>query len=274
MKKVLLAFDGTNFPEAALEFLRHLHQLSPLMLTGVFAPLVSISGTWSYASAGTGGPVIPLSEEDEADDLKQNIARFEAACAAAGIPYRVHRAYFDLALPTLRKESRFADLLVLSSGSFYNGTLFTAPFLYLREAMHDAECPVLVLPDNSTLPRRNIIAYDGSAASVFAMKQFAYILPELAANETVVAYASTDPDAPLPESALVEELVAQHYRCNTLRKIGIGTRRLFEDWVGGFRDAVLVTGSFGRNALSELFHESASADVIRAHQLPVFIAHR
>ena len=43
----------------------------------------------------------------------------------------------------------------------------------MRTAVHDAECPVLIVPEDCPFPVNVILAYDGSDDSVFAMKQFA-----------------------------------------------------------------------------------------------------
>src|SRR6478735_11204086 len=115
MKKILLAFDGTNSSEGAFEFARRLNELSPILLTGVFLPQVEVANLWSYAD-GVGSPLmIPLVEAGDSELILENIARFEERCKHSGIEYRVHKDLFDLALPELKKESRYADLLILGS---------------------------------------------------------------------------------------------------------------------------------------------------------------
>jgi hypothetical protein len=36
----------------------------------------------------------------------------------------------------------------------------------------------------------------------------------------------------------------------------------------------LVTGSFGRSAMSDVFAKSFPAELIREHRVPVFVAHK
>ena len=80
MKKVLVAFDGSNFSEGAFEFARRLNELEPILVTGVFMPQVEYANLWSYAAAANanvGTSYIPLIEEEESDLVKLNIERFE-----------------------------------------------------------------------------------------------------------------------------------------------------------------------------------------------------
>ncbi|GAB4092559.1 adenine nucleotide alpha hydrolase family protein [Flaviaesturariibacter terrae] len=275
MKKVLLLFDGLNFSEETIAFVRHLHLLSPVLATGFFAPVVSLANVWSYAAAGeTSAAIPPLLEEEEEQQMQQHKKRFEELCQASRIPYRVHEAVNDLALPALRHESRFADLLVMSGEAFYNGILFARPSHYLRQALHDTECPVLVLPNKAELPASVLVAYDGSRESVYALKQFAYLFPELARMPTTIVHAAKGSDKAIPEAALIEELAGVHFKNATYQQLAGTNREELRTWMENRHDTLLVAGSFSRNWLSELFRNSFCGDLIQSHRLPVFIAHR
>jgi hypothetical protein len=79
MKKIILAFDGTNFSEGAFEFARRLNELQPVLLAGVFLPQTQLADLWSYA-VGVYGPSIPLIDSNETELVQQNIERFEKLC--------------------------------------------------------------------------------------------------------------------------------------------------------------------------------------------------
>jgi hypothetical protein len=214
MKKILLAFDGTNFSEAVFEFVRKLNEAAPVFAVGVFLPQVDYANSWSYAaaaSAGMGVPYIPLIEDEESEAIQKNIERFEELCQTNGIAYRVHKDVFDLALPELKKESRFADIVILGGEIFYRGVPESTQFDYLRDALHSMESPVLIVPEHYHFPDNNVLAYDGSEESVYAMKQFAYIFPELAVNPTVLVWAESE-DKEFPSRPQITELITQHYQ--------------------------------------------------------------
>lgn len=274
MKKILLAFDGGHFSKGAFEFARRLNAMEPVLLTGVFLPQTDYSNLWSY-SAGTGGHLlIPMLEDDDVMEVEENIEQFETACNHNGIEYRVHKYFTDFALPGLKKETRFADLLILGCETFYENLNKRSQSDFLRDALHEAECPVLVVPEEFTFPEKNILAYDGSDSSVFAMKQFAYIFPEFTGNATMLVYANTGKEKGLPDEAAIEELAARHYQNLDLFTLDINPEKYFINWVSENKGSVLVCGSFGRSAFSQLIKKSFVSNIICERKLPVFIAHR
>jgi nucleotide-binding universal stress UspA family protein len=277
MKKIILAFDGTHFSEGAFEFARRLNELQPLLLTGVFLPQAELANMWSYASyAGgvAGNAFIPLVEEADAEIVKRNIERFEKLCQHNGIDYRVHKDFYGLAIPELKKESRYADLLILGSEAFY-ASPGTQPLSdYLQDALHDVACPVLLVPEQFEFPESIILSYDGSEDSVFAIKQFAYLFPELSNRETVLVYASEDEDSDFPDKIQMEELVARHFSDLTLFKLDANPKKYFDTWMMDKKTAMLVSGSYGRSGISRLFKKSFIKEILAGHRLPVFIAHQ
>jgi len=275
MRKILLAFDGSHYSKGAIEFAGRLNKKNPILLTGAFLPQVDYANLWSYSGGGTADKLfIPLVEDEDAESVQQNIKRFENYCIDNGIEYRVHKGFLDFALPELKKESRFADLLIISSGTFYEQAGVETPNEYLKEALHKVECPVLVVPENPVFPESNILSYDGSESSAYAIKQFAYLFPEFTENETVLVYAREKGDEELPDELNIQELVARHFPNLALFKLEANPKRYFSSWLLEKKGAILVSGAFGRSDLSRLFRKSFITDVIRDHRLPVFIAHK
>lgn len=273
MKKILLAFDGSHFSEGAFEFARTMNEMEPILLLGVFLPQANYANLWSYAGAAEGSVYIPLLESDEAEEVQQNIEKFKRMCAKNDIDYRVHKELLDFALPELKKETRFADLVILGSESFYANISSGAPNDYLKEAIHAAECPVLIVPEKFDFPESTILAYDGSESSVFAIKQFAYLFPQLCNNKTLLVYANGGNEN-FPNETYIEELAARHFKNMTLYKLEIDPKKYFATWINEKKSSMLVSGAYGRSSISQLFKKSFVTDVIGEHQLPVFIAHR
>jgi len=273
MKKIILAFDGTHFSEGAFEFARRLNEISPILLTGVFLPQTELANLWSYAD-GAPGISIPLVEPAEAVMTEENIKRFEKLCKDNMIDYRVHKDYFDFVMPELRRESIYADLLVLGTETFYENMGTGFPNDYLRDALHDLACPVLLVPEKFDFPESIILGYDGSEDAVYAIKQFAYLFPELVDKETMLVYANDDTKSDFPDKKEIEELVIRHFRNLSLNKLEINPRKYFSAWMLGKKSALLVSGSYGRSGFSQLFRKSFVKDIISDHRLPVFIAHK
>lgn len=274
MKKIILAFDGAHFSEGAFEFARHLNEKQRILLTGVFLPQVSYANLWSYASPAPGTLSIPLVEESDQEAIEKNIGQFESLCDKNGIDCTVHKDFFNLALPELANETRFADLAILGSETFYAGLGVERPNEYLKDILHAAECPVMVVPEKFHFPTSNILAYDGSESSVFAIKQFAYLFPSLLYNETLLVSIQKEDDGAIPHEEYAEELVSRHFSRLTVLKLKKERQKDFTEWIHGRKNPVIVTGAFGRSFFSQLFKKSFISEVIREHKLPVFITHR
>ena len=165
-------------------------------------------------------------------------------------------------------------MVIFSAELFYKGVVETSQFDYLRDALHAAECPVLIVPEDYDFPDNNILAYDGSEDSVFAIKQFAYVFPELAKNKTLLVYTQEDEEKDFPSKGNIVELATQHYPDLTLYKMELDPKKYFDAWIRERKAALLVSGSFSRPAVSQLFKKSFVAKIIKEHKVPVFIAHR
>ncbi len=274
MKKILIAFDGSHFSKGAFEFARMLNEKTPILLTAAFLPNIYYANLWSYAGSINDPGFIPLIEGEQEEAVSKNIKHFESLCIANHIEFRIHKDFEDLAVTGLKSETRFADLLLLGSQSFYKNIGTSEPNVYLQESLHRVECPVLVLPEEYDFPKTNILAYDGTEHAVFAIKQFAYIFPELACNPTLLVFANKHADKKLPDEQNIEELADRHYRDLTISNLDIDPAKEFVSWMSNKKGALLVCGAFGRSGISLAFKKSFISNVIAEHHFPVFISHR
>lgn len=275
MKKILLAFDGSNFSEGAFEFVRRLNDIQPVLVTGIFVPQAAYSNASNYSQMSAfAGAYVPLADDEDTEVVEKNIDHFEDLCQKNGIAYRIHKNFIDFALPELKKESRFADVLIISGELFYKRLIELDHYDYLRNLLRVSECPVLVLPEHYKFPVNNILAYDGSEEAVYALKQFAYLFPELAVNKTLLVYAQDKDERSFPSKDYIVELANQHYKDLTFYKLDINPGKYFSTWIKNEKAPILISGSFGRSALSQIFKKSFVAEIIRDHKVPVFIAHK
>jgi len=274
MRKILLAFDGVHFSEGAFEFARQLNEKNPIFLTGTFLPQVNYANLWSYAD-GIGGPLfIPVQDDSEIEKIEENIRKFQSMCQKHSIEYTVRKDFSDLALPALKKESRFADLLILGSETFYQHVGSGDPNNYIKEVLHDVECAVIIIPEKFEFPILNILAYDGTNSSVFAIKQFVYLLPEFLDNRTLLIYANEEITHDIPNEPHIEELVSRHFNDLTVTKLNLDPKDRFANWLNKKKAAILICGSFSRSTFSEIFNKSFISEIIKAHKFHVFIAHK
>lgn len=275
MKKVLLAFDGSNYSEGAFDFANELNKRHGILLVGVFISKIDYASLWSYAGPGTAGTLfVPKITLEDKEAVRKTIEKFENKCKKNDIQYRIHENYESLGIEALTKESRFADLLILGSQTFYNDYDEKNISEYLKEALHEVECPTVVVPEHYTFPKSNIIAYDGSKSSVYAIKQFIYLFPELLNNKTVLVYSKFDQVYEVPDQILIEELALKHFSNLTIYKNNAEPSTYFNSFLLERKNAILITGSYGKSGLGSLFHKSFLSEIIKEHIIPVFVTHK
>ncbi len=274
MKKIVILFDGQNFSRAAFDFAARLNEQNPVLLAGVFLPSVDYT-KMVYYLGGIDGAMLNAEMEIEADEkaMEANIAVFKELCVANNIEHRVHATIKGTILEGITHETRYADLVILSSDLFYRNLGDRGRNRQLEKTIHLAECPVVVLPEQYTFPESIILAFNGSESSMFAIKQFAYLFPELSGLRTMVVYA-TRKTADMPDFDYIKEYAARHYPDLTFFKLAVDPDEYFNTWITDVKASMLVAGAFGRSVLSESFFHSFTEDIISTHKLPVFIAHK
>ena len=276
MKKIIIALDGDHFPQGAFEFAKSINLKNEILLAGVFLSPVDYSKLMAYTAGVDGVAVMPewLMKNDDDEIINKNIELFEDACVADGLHYRVHKENNLMALASLVEESRFADLLLISSELFYKNIGAAQPNYYLEEVLKRSECPVMLIPENYKQPSQILLSYDGGESAMFAIKQFAYLFPELVNMETTLLSVTEDKPEELPEYAMVTELLTGHYPNLQLQNVKISGKKLFIEWLALQPNSFIVMGAFSRSMFSELFKKSFARNVIQDIKMPLFVSHK
>jgi hypothetical protein len=274
MKKIIISLDGQHFPKGAFEFIKSINLDNKILLAGVFLSPVDYSKLLAFTGLD-GFTIMPEWLVKNEDDVlvNKNISLFKEACIAEGIEFRIHKDTDLMAISSLIEETRFADVLLISSDLFYANVSKQQPNFYLEEVLKKTECPVMLIPENYDEPAQVVLAYDGNESAVFAIKQFACLFPELAKKETVLLSIIQHEDE-MPEYSLVTELVSRHYPNLKVQSLHLKQKKDFATWLSDKPNSVVVMGAFARSTLSQLFKKSFATDVIHDIKMPLFIAHK
>jgi hypothetical protein len=273
MKKILLLCDVNNFPTGAFEFIKNLHSSEPLLLTGAFFHSINYDLILPTAFAFNPDPVIAYTDKD-LKAVANNIDLFEEKCKAEGIEYRTHEESNEFKIADVIKETRFADLAILSEEVFCAHLDPDQPNFYMEQILHKAECPVLLVPENCSSINNVAIAYDGEKESMLALKYFCYLLPNLTQNPATIFYLGNQEDNfEIPDLAYLEEYAARHFTLLTVKNLHLHKKNYFNDWIGQKENTLLIAGSFNRSSLSNLIRKSFVEKTIEQHKVPIFIAH-
>lgn len=272
MKKALLVTDGLHDISHIGNFIIRLHREAPICLTAAFLPQIVIANTWTYAYPLSAFYVPPIDDND-ISSVDDTIAYFKQRCTTNGIAAKICRELKKDALPIVRRESRFADFLLLNNADYYNSLSFSTPNDYLRETLHAVECPVILIPEEAEYPETTILAYDGSASSAYAIRSFTTLFPHWCQLPAMLIYLSEHGDRHLPYQDKILDLAEAHFPNLTVRCISGKSPNEDEQWLKTKRP-ILVSGSFGRSGLSQLFRRSFAASLAEGKKIPLFIAHQ
>lgn len=245
MQKIVILLSGRHFSEGAFEFIKKMRSEAPLKLTAVFLP------EWVPSPIGA--------SEDEA----ANMARFEWLCGQYRIDVKMCADREDFILSRISRESRFADLLIVGMEDFHKNEM---------DFLHEAECPVLLVPEKIYLPEHIILSYDGSASSVFAIRQFASLFPDLCKKETVLVYEGKRVD--LPYGSYLKELTDRYFPSLSYLRLDPEDDECFNSWVQEISRPMVVAGSFGPAGTFPLFRKGFISELIDQNQLLVFLARK
>jgi hypothetical protein len=273
MKQILIIGAGHQFPKGPFAFLRSIRESEGVHARGLFFRPVDYP---ALAAAGAGNDNVPFLEleDNEKEVIAQDKALFARQCEQSNIPYSLHANDCQWDKDLFIRESRFADLILISGEHFYADTDNSQPNAYLREALHHSECPVLVVPENFKTIQHLFMAYDGSRESIYAIKQFCNLFPSLIDLPTEILYIHEDAREPIPDLENLQQFTRLKFDCMSFSKLRFNAAEYFSTWISEKKNVLLISGSFGRSALSYIRKRSFVEEIIHNHQLPVFIAHR
>jgi nucleotide-binding universal stress UspA family protein len=273
MKKVLFVSDGKNLPKGTFEFIKLLNETERILLTSVF--YLSVDGrilipTAIYPDFGLMAGMV----EDESENVSNTVKLFKEDCLKNGIEYRLHDEGKLWNLNEVAKESRFSDLLVISEELFFSSCGPKQPNHFLRQVLHCAECPVIAIPEDFSGIQKVLVAYNGEADSLFALRSFVMLFPALSNLETDVVFVEEYENENIPNLEYLEEYAARHLTNLNIKKLHFDSSEYLVNAMGYNKNCLLIAGAFNRSNLSNLFKGSFVEKIIKEHRLPVFIAHK
>ena len=272
MKQVLFVGAGQEFPKGPFAFLKSMQQAEMVHARALFFKPVDQASLMAVAMSSGLTPILQLDEKEE-ETIAIHKALFAKECEQNNIRYSIHRSDQPWDRDLLVRESRFADLILISGELFFADAGTRQPNAFLQETLHAAECPVLIVPETFRSIEHIFIAYDGSRESCYAIKQFSYLFPQLDELPTEVLYVKDESSQLIPDIENLRQFTRLKFNSMGFSKLHFKAAEYFATWIGERKHVLLVTGSFGRSPFSYLARHSFVEDVIRDHQLPIFIAH-
>lgn len=270
MQKIIFVCDGDNYSHEAFEFIKLLHQQEPVWVKGIFFSSVEINEL-IYASYFLGG--YNNVQDSERGIPPQVTERFVNQCKTNHIQHLVkeesatswNRTFWE-------KESRFADLMIISQKMLCNNIDMQQPNVYLLELLRWTDCPILAVPEKKLSIEQIVGAYDGSRECMHALTAFCKTLPQYTHLPASFVYIKDENSDAIPDLALLEEYTNAHFKNAAIKKLHWEHKKLFTTWVECHKNALIITGSFGRSAVSNFLQKSFAEQLIREQTAPIFIS--
>ncbi|HEY1870650.1 MAG TPA: hypothetical protein VGG71_06295 [Chitinophagaceae bacterium] len=272
MKKILMLCDGDNFPSGATRFIRQMRDIEPIYVKGLFINPIDVLEMMPVGFIPIPGPYERLQEQEKLL-VKKSQDQFIDAFENAGIKYEIHPHIGEWNRELFVKESRFADLVVISEELFCANSSEIQPNFYMIEALRSSESPVVVVPEKFKRIDHLAFAYDGGKECMFAIKQFTYLFPNLTDLPSEFVHIKNEATDEIPERSLLGEYTFSHFEAQHTSKLHFDPKKYLTAWLGTRKNVFLVSGSFSRSAVSNVFKKSFADHVIAEHSCPILIAH-
>lgn len=278
MENILLALDATNIDMSALDFACYLGRLTRSKVTGVF--LENLVADEKPVLAKMHGVRYLDWEIDESSPemqekrrcIEANIALFSEACEKRSVGYAIHRND-GVPAKEMITESRFADVIVTDAATSFKKVFEGSPTHFVKDLLKDAECPVIIAPERFDAIDEIVFTYDGSASSVFAMKQFTYLFPELEDKKVTVFHVNEEAVWSEDEKKQLTSWVKNHYSAVGFDSRGGDATYELLAYLFLKKNIFIVMGAYGRSAFSRYFKHSTADILLKTITQPIFIAH-
>lgn len=279
MEKIIVAIDGLNYKPSVAEFAISFTLRMHSHLVGIFLHDATYHSYKIY-DTDTGRLMSTEDiEKGEARDQqlrKEAIQQFKDACMLHKIPHTV-REDKGTALPELIRESLYADLLIINSGEQFNQYPTSRPSTFIRELLEAVQCPVILAPDEAYPVHKAVLLYDGSPASVYAIRRFCDQAPKYTTTPFAVEVLSVKKPGEslhLKDNKLIREYLKRHFPKAVFTAVNGDVRLkipalLKKDDPG----TIIVLGAYQRGMISRWFRPSMADVLLSTLSLPLFIAH-
>ena len=278
MKKIIAAFDGLDFNLATLDYAAYLTKESQAHLVGVFLEDMvrhsySVVDITHFEGGDFDKHLQELNQKDK-EEQKESIGKFEEYCHRESISYSIHRDR-NVAAQELLKESIYADLLVINRNETMTRYEEAPPARFVKDILHDVQCPVLVVPERFQPFDKIIFLFDGAPSSVYAMRMFSYLFtPFRNLDIEILTVNTTDENLHIPDNRLIKEFIKHYYSKAEYQILrGFPQDEIIRHLHHEKGVPLIVSGAYRRSRLSRMFRTSLADHIMRQTDFPLFIAH-
>lgn len=275
MEKVIVLLDGLKVDINTARFACYLARLTHSKLTGVLIESSALKKDKVLVKADASDVLLRtiLDRKTDEDIEKlwiENVNFFEDITEEEGVEAFIEA---DKTLSTFNvlEETRFADILILDAKAFYNAS-GDEPNHFVKQILQEAECPVVIAPDNFQPIEDVVFCYNGMKSSVFAMKQFIYLFPQLKSNRAKLITIADRHEVSEEDEQTIADWLRYHFNDVEFIKLKGDALNAFFNYLQKKENDFVVMGAYGKGLLTTFFESDTEGktDVVK---VPLFISH-
>jgi nucleotide-binding universal stress UspA family protein len=279
MEKILLVINAHKPDVQAIRFACGIAKDARSKLTGVFVENVYVEYVPSsikpvYEINSPINSVKSLAEREVITDTSLSMRIFREQCEKNKVSNEIYQDKGE-PIQEIIFESRFSDLLIIDPAISFQDRDESLPSHFTKEILLHSECPVLLTPDLFDEVNEVVFCYDGTASSVYAIKQFIYLFPFYNNRKiTILEVDHNDVEEFNESHKKLTQLLHCHFSSVHTKDLkGNPEEELFKYFFVQ-TGKIVVMGAYGRGTLSNLFKKSTAEILIRIVDLPLFITHK
>ncbi len=183
--------------------------------------------------------------EEDAELIEGQMRVFKDECESAGVDFFIEPKT-NISLRDILQLGTFADFILADAHQDIHEHR-------IADLLADAPCPVYLISKSGSDIQNVVLAYDGSVSSMYALKMYSYIFPDLKDLPTTLLYVHNGSHGELPQEKNINMWLSRHFT-NLETKILEGD--ISETLVQHCRNLprpLAVMGSYSGNQLTRFF---------------------
>ncbi|MEO6546596.1 MAG: hypothetical protein ABIN94_01300 [Ferruginibacter sp.] len=275
MEKILLAVNAINLKKNALDFACYLARLTKSRLTGVFleneiAAMAPVLGNVHGMLYDGQNDEEDCTYEDKMKLINANISDFEEGCIQGEVPFNItcHRGFPS---NDLLKETQFADLLVVDADTSFNDRFEGCPTEFVHELLIKSACPVIIAPERFNGVDELVFVYSGSISSLFAIKQFTYLFPQLFNKKVTVVQVSQSGKWDHHDKDKLMGWLSEHYYSVNFEYLFQETNAALISLLTAKKNIFIILSSYEKFGIVQYAKNSPTDLLIKTVMKPIFI---
>lgn len=270
MKKILVILNGTLTPQHVVNSAINIANTTSSLLHTVFMNYALDLAESDYPfpndlSLTRNSVTGKTFAEENAALLKSNIRLFEDECQTAKVDFYIEPDR-EISLGKLIEYSAFSDFILADANENFGQ-------YHIADLLVDAHCPVYLVSKDVEKIENIILTYDGSLSSMYAIKIYTYLFPELRNLPTYLVHIASEKSDELPQEKNIKSWLPRHYSNVQIKILRGDVRDELVNYTKSIPNSLAVMGSFGRSAMSRFFHKSLANRVIEDGKSSLFITH-